>query len=275
MNLLDKWKKYLAPTLTILTITALFGVVFLEIGLAQRSTRFYTELVLISVLAIQTRIYWFETTEDNVLNSPEINESKKSYYALVDSLKVNIDELDECLTEMDEENYKNSIKETIGHYTEVNLGKKKYAKLVKKAHRKAYRIKKLKSSDIMTRGESLVLYDTKNYQKSDKTTYQFFSNITSIFITLIISAIAFEEIRLNWENVFRYIIYVWSIFAAIVTTILYASKKTRKNTLDHLARLQFILDKFAIWREKRRFEEKCLSEEQAITRNTSESEIKT
>lgn len=248
-NFYEKIKKWIGPTLTILTIIALFGIVFLEVGLAERSSRFYTELGCVSILAIQQRIYWYETTEDRVLASTDIKDAKNTYYTNVDKLKIDINELDICLAEMDEENYAQSIKSSMGHYTPANIGKKKYDKRMKKAMKKAHKIKKLKSTDVLTRGDSPVLYDSKNYQKEDKISYQIFSSVISILMVVVISGIAFEEIRLNWENAFRYIMYIWSILVAMIMTIIYSNKKTKRNILDHLARLQFILDKFSLWRD--------------------------
>lgn len=245
----DKLKKWIGPTLAILTIIALFGVVFLELGWAERSSRFYTELALVSVLALQSRFYWFESAESKVLSSDEIISAKKIYDDMIERTKINVTELDLCLIEMDRENYENSLKSTIGFSTPQNIGQKKYKKLVAKAHKNANKIKKLKSSDVLTRGENLVLYDSKNYQNKNKFTYQVVSGLLSIAIVIIITMIAFEQIKMSWENLFRYLMYVWSMFVSMVMTIIYATKKTRDNTLEHLSRLQLIVDRFVIWRD--------------------------
>lgn len=249
LKILQRLKTNIGGIITLLTLIILFGVVFVGVGIVELNQTFLVELTLVSILAIQTRFFWYTQTEINVLLDPELIKAKDVYDNLVDASKINITELDECLKEMDEENYNEFVKGYMGHVTPENSGQRKYDKMMAKARRKADRIKKLRSSDILTRGDTKVLYDSKNYMGQEKFTYQIVSSVVSVAITIVLASIAFNNITLSWESAFRYITYVWSIISAAIMTVFTAKRKTVKEFRSHLSRLQFILDKFLVWRE--------------------------
>jgi hypothetical protein len=67
-------------------------------------------------------------------------------------------------------------------------------------------------------------------------------------MTILLSILAYKELMLNWENVFRYLTYVFSIVWALVSS-LWSGYKTYKNTtIDHISRLTMIVNRYAAWK---------------------------
>ena len=191
-KLWDTVKSSLGIVLTTLTLIILFGIVFVGTGLAELSNRFYTELLCVSILAIQTRFFWYNDTEAKVLLEEDIVKAKKAYDDMIDNTKIDITQLDKCLDELDIENRKTYRDSLIGFHTKDNTKPWKYKWIVWRANVKADKIKKLKSTDIMTRGNAVVLYDTTNYITKEKISYQVFSGVLSVCITVVLASIAFE-----------------------------------------------------------------------------------
>ena len=54
---------------------------------------------------------------------------------------------------------------------------------------------------------------------------------------------------MSWENVFRYAAYLCTICVTIWTTIMTAYKNTENEIIDHITRLQFIVDKYVNYKE--------------------------
>ena len=60
----------------------------------------------------------------------------------------------------------------------------------------------------------------------------------------------YKELILNWENLFRYLTYLFSILWALVSS-LWSGYKTYKNaTIDHLSRLTMIVNRYVEWSKK-------------------------
>lgn len=147
------------------------------------------------------------------------------------------------------ENYKearkNYIEDKLDGRTAASLGQEKYDKLYKKARDKADKIPLLVATEILTRGESGKPYDSKNYTNKKKRKWQLISTITSIGISIGLASLAYNQITMNWESVFRYITYVYSIGQAIVLTVIQARKNTYNETMSHLERLSVIIKKYS------------------------------
>lgn len=263
-------KNWLAFGITILLMVVLFGVIFVSLDLAQPTPSFFLELGIIVVLSFTMRIFWYDFTEDKRLNETDLQDERKHYFELLDQTVKDTNDLDIYLAILNKENREHYVKNKIGSRTPKNLAKKtkwmcfwhpsyrnktadeigaiKYQKLLYKYQRKADKLKDLKSEEIMALTESDVLYDTKNYTKAKKRTYQIMSTIVSTACTILIACIAFRELMLNWTNVFRYVTYLFAIVSTIATTVLKAYRTTGEETLDWFSRLKFILDKYACYK---------------------------
>ena len=148
-----------------------------------------------------------------------------------------------------EKNRVKYINDKLDGRTAKSIGQIKYDKLLNKYSNRADKIKPLKSSDIMTRGNSKLPYDSKNYQNQKKRTWEITSTIFSICLSITLAAIAFREILLSWENVFKYLMYVYAIVQTIFFTVYTANKNTYTEFMDHLSRLSVILKKYESYKK--------------------------
>lgn len=273
-NLMTTIKNWLAFGVTILLLVVLFGIIFISLDLATPGPSFFLELGVVVCLSFIMRMFWYDYAEEKRLSETDILTERDKYFDIVDSVVDDSNDLDKYLVILNQENRDHFIKNKIGSRTAANMAKKtfwlclfhpgyrklteeeigtiRYNKLYFRVQRKADKLKQLKSEDILALSDSEMLYDTKNYAKSQKRKYQISSTILSTFFTILIASIAFKEIMLNWTNVFRYITYLFSMVSTIAITVTKAYRTTGEETLDWFSRLKFILDKYACYKEIKR-----------------------
>lgn len=271
-NPMEIVKRWLSAILTALVVGVLFTVIFVEGGFVTPSPAFFKELMVVCALTLMMKIWWYDFAEDKRLNENDIKQEKENYFTLVDSLVLDSDELDKYLKILNQENKDHFIKNKLGSRTPKRLAKKnwwiclwhpeyknmtkdeigldRYDKLYYKYQRKADNLREIKSEEIMSLTSSEMLYDSKNYTKQHKRTYQIVTTIVSLVLTTVLASMALESILLNWINIFKYITYLCSMTFTIAWTILKAYRQTGDDTFDHLNRLKFIIDKYATYKEK-------------------------
>lgn len=271
-NLMKTIKNWLAFGITMLLLVVLFGVIFISLDLATPGASFFLELGIIVGLTVLMRIFWYDFAEDKRLSEQDLIDEKTNYFALLDEVVLDTNDLDDYLVVLNQENRNHYIKNKLGartaknmavknkwicfwhpsykKLTETEIGIIRYNKLYFKIQRKADKLRQIKSEEIMALSDTEYLYDSKNYRKELKRRYQIAATILSTFFTILIASIAFKEIMLNWVNVFRYVTYLFSIVTTIAMTVVKAYKTTGEETLDWFNRLKFILDKYACYKEK-------------------------
>lgn len=276
-NLITTIKNWLAFGVTILLLVVLFGIIFISLDLATPGPSFFLELGIVVCLSFIMRMFWYDYAEDKRLHEDDILKAKDTHLDIINENVEDSNDLDKYLIILNQENRDHYIKNKIGSRTAINMAKKtfwlclfhpSYRKLEKDAigklrynnlyfrvQRKADRLKQLKSEDILALTDCDMLYDSKNYAKTQKRKYQIVSTILSTLFTILIASIAFKEIMLNWTNVFRYITYIFSIVSTIAITITKAYKVTGEETLDWFSRLKYILYKYADYKTKLKKEE--------------------
>ena len=134
--------------------------------------------------------------------------------------------------------------------TKEEIGVLRYDKLYYKYQRQADNLREVRSDEILALTSSEMLYDSKNYLKQHKRTYQIVTTVVSLILTTILASMALESLMLSWINLFKYITYLCSMVFTIAWTVLKAYRQTGDDTYDHLNRLRFIVDKFATYKEK-------------------------
>ena len=265
-------KQWLSAILTALVVGVLFSVIFIDGGFITPSPAFFRELLIVCALTLMMKIWWYDFAEDKRLNEDDIREKKDKYFAMVDENIKDSDELDDYLKILNKENREHYIANKIGSRTAKRLavknwwiclwhpeykkmtkeevGQIRYDKLYYKCQRKADRLREVKSEEIIALTCSELLYDSKNYMKQHKRTYQIVTTIVSLVLTTALASMAMEAIMLSWINVFKYIAYLCSMVFTISWTVLKAYRQTGDDTFDHLSRLRFIVDKFVTYKEK-------------------------
>ena len=243
-------KKILSFIVTALIVIVLFGIIFVKLELVTPSPTFFLELFAIVSLVIIVKFNWYDWAENKRSKEEDLIKAKEDYDKYVDKEITDIYDLEKFLKTLNEENRNNYIQNKLGNRTKDNCPK--YEELKEKYTRLSYkRVKEIKASDIKTRGNTLYLADAKNYQKEKKIIYQTITTIGSIIFSTILAYIGFKELMLSWANVFRYISYLFTIAFTMYNTITTAFKNTEVETLDHLTRLQFIVDKYVNYKEGR------------------------
>lgn len=271
-NMMKTIRNWLAFGITVILLVVLFGIIFISLDLVTPGPSFFLELSIIIGLNFTMRVFWYDFAEEKRLSEQDISDAREVYFKIIDDVIEDSNDLDKFLVILNQENKIHYIKNKIGsrnpknmavknkwicfwhpsykNLTKEEIGQVRYDKLYFKYQRKADKIKPIKSEDIMALSDSDMLYDAKNYAKDKKRRYQTISTILSTGFTILIASIAFKEIMMNWENVFRYITYIFSIAITIAITVNKAYKTTGDETLDWFNRLEFIVDKYATYKEK-------------------------
>ena len=265
-------KQWLSAILTALVVGVLFAVIFVEGGFVTPSPDFFKELLIVCCLTLMMKIWWYDFEEDQRLSEDDIKTEKDNYFKIVDETVLDSEDLDKYLKLLNQENRDHYIKNKIGSrsvktlsqktwwlcalhpeykkMTKEEIGQDRFDRLYYKCQRKADKLREIKSEEIMALTSSEMLYDSKNYMKQHKRTYQIVTTIVSLLLTVALASMALEDLLLNWINVFKYITYLCSMTFTSSWTVMKAYKQTGEDTFDHLNRLKFIVDKYATHKEK-------------------------
>jgi cytochrome c biogenesis protein CcdA len=265
-------KQWLAFILTLLVVVTLFGIIFIKSEIIQPTPDFFLEVIIVLVLSLLMKLWWYDYTEERRLAEDDIKQEKATYFTMVDKVITDTNEFEKYLVLLNQENREHFIKNKLGsrtpkklsevtwwHYlwhpawkkmTTEDIGNLRYAKLYYRIQRKADKLKPLKSEHIMALSDSEQLYDSRNHLVAKKRMFQFISTIASFMLTIALSVMAMKEIMLNWANVFRYIGYLCAMAWTIAYTVIKAYRQTGDETFDYFSRLKFIVDKYATYKEK-------------------------
>jgi hypothetical protein len=195
---------------------------------------------------IMVKMWWYNWAEDKKLNEKELKDKERNFVDMVDSSVEDKNELEQYLILLTKENR--------DYYVESKTyGFKKDGRIYKILFRvftilSYIVVPKLKGSDLITLTSTKSLYDSKNHRKRKKVIFQTGTSIVTTALVILIGNIAFKELLLNWANLFRFLLYLFSIVWTIFTTIIYAYRITEEETIDHILRLQHILDKYVSWK---------------------------
>lgn len=265
-------KQWLAFILTFLVAVTLFGLIFIKTGIVQPSPSFFMEVGIVLLLSVLMKVWWYDYTEERRLAEEDLKEEKKNYFTIVDNVITDTNHFEKYIDILNQENREHFIKNKVGsrspkklsevtwwHYlwhpswkklTPEQIGQIRYSNLYYKIQRKADKLKPIKSEHIMALSDSEQLYDSRNHLPFKKRMFQLISTIGSFLLTIALSVMAMEEIMLNWANVFRYIGYLCAMAWTIASTVIKAYRQTGDETFDYFARLKFIIDKYATYKEK-------------------------
>jgi hypothetical protein len=209
------------------------------------------------MLTIQVRVWWWNNTEEKRLKDDDIKQAKENYYKNLDDTVTDRQDFDDFIIVLNEENRQNYISNKLGSRNKDNIKLnlidkyilkrsqlEKYNALYFRILRKADKLKKIKSGEITSLTELKLLYDSKNYLKIKRKAYHFGMSIISFIFTTLIASVVFKELTITPENAFRFTLYLFSIVWTLGLTILTASKIVGTEVLDHIVRLQDILEKY-------------------------------
>lgn len=265
-------KQWLAFILTFLVAITLFGLIFIKTGIVQPSPSFFLEVSIVLLLSVLMKVWWYDYTEERRLSEDDLKDEKKNYFKIVDEVITDTNHFEKYVDILNQENREHFIKNKIGsrtpkklsevtwwHYlwhpkwkklTPEVIGNIRYSKLYYRIQRRADKLKPIKSEHIMALSDSEQLFDSRNHLPFKKRMFQLISTLGSFLLTIALSVMAMEEIMLNWANVFRYIGYLCAMAWTIASTVIKAYRQTGDETYDYFARLKFIVDKYATYKEQ-------------------------
>lgn len=147
--------------------------------------------------------------------------------------------------------YKNHFKLEFKRRLETEIGILRFNRLDRIIGKKASRLRKVTSIEIMTRGTSKIIIDVRSKAKSKKAVYHSVSAISTLFTSTLFASIMYKEIMLNWENVFRYLGYLFTLAYTIISTIFKAYRLYKDEVTGHLSKLQYVLDRYESYKESK------------------------
>ena len=243
MRGVKSWFKFLLSLMfTVLVIVVLFVVIFVVFDREQPSAKFWVELFATSTMAITSKITWYSNGESERLEEQDIVDAKKTYFKLVDDNIKDIEDFDKFLEIFNDERKKNYIKRKIGSRTPENC--KNYDKILRKYTRKADKLHRTTSVEIMTNSDIVDDTDTRDFTKVYKRSYLTISTVVSFACSIVLACVAVKDILWNLQNLFKYATYVCTIGWSAMSAFIKSKKYTGKGILDHLSRMSYVITKY-------------------------------
>ena len=240
-------KKWLASIFTALVVIIFFGIVFVTFDIVEPSPRYYTEVLIIASVTTIIRFTWYSDGELKASSEQIIIDAKANYSQLIADTIEDQADLEKFLVELNEENKRLWVKNKLGNKTPENCPK--YHKLKDRYDRwVGFFVKPITSGQILTRSGKYKIIDAKDYGKSFKYSYQALSVVISMVSSIVLACLAFNELRLNWENIFRYITYLGNIVWAMFSSLSSGYKNYNAVTSDHISRLTMIVNRYSDWK---------------------------
>lgn len=241
-----KIKQWLAAIATGVMFIILFGIIFVRLGIVTPKPTLYVEILIVTALGGTTRFFWYSDGEDRAAREEFIVKAKEAYGALVDSKIISQEDFSEYLKYLNYENRKMWILSKLKGRTKDNCEDydKIYNKLVIKSYK---RVDDITISEILTRSPRHQILTSKDYRNINKVFYQISSIVISFSSSIVLAALAYEELMLSWTNIFKYLSYVFSILWALVTSLCKGYRSYKNETIDHISRLTMIVNRYEDW----------------------------
>lgn len=248
-------KKWLAAVMTGLLTGVLFGIVFVVLGLNDISNESFTiESCIVTIMLIVLRFFWYEDGEDRA--EELLRPTKQAYADLVEQNILDQENLQKFLDELNKKNRKAWIDNKLGSKTEKNYPK--YEKLKARLERNvARKVPLITITQIMTRSSRTEILSGRDFKTIRKIIQQASAFVISIAWSILISLIAFKQLNMTAENVFRYVTYLFSMTWAIITSLIKGYNTNKKETIDHIARLTMIVNRYAVWKKNDEEKQRC------------------
>ena len=264
-------KKWLAAIMTGLLSGVLFAIVFIVLGLNDVSNESFTiESALVTIMLIILRFFWYENGEDRA--EEMLAPTKHAYADLVEENVSDQENLQVFLDDLNEKNRQAWIANKLGKKTEKNYAKFEKLKF-RLEHKVAKKVPLITITQIMTRSSRLEILSGKDFSTVRKIFQQVSAFVVSIAWSILLSLIAFKQINMSVENVFRYVTYLFSMTWAIVTSLVKGYNITKKETIDHIARLTMIVNRYAMWKKNHEEKQKCSVELQVTQDMTTQEAL--
>lgn len=243
-----KFKQWLASIVTILMVVVLFGIIFVQLDIAEPTPTFFIEIAIIAALMAVVRFFWYNDGESKAADEEAIVAAKNAYGVRVSEVIQSQEDFEVYLEYLNAENRRLWIQNKLRGKTEKNCENYQeiYNKLVDQSYKK---VKPITISQILTRSPKNQVITAKDYTKMLKTLYQVFSVVFSLGSSIVLAFLAYESLKLSWTNVFRYITYLFSIVWSLFTANIKGYRTYKTETIDHISRLTMIVNRYEDWKK--------------------------
>lgn len=261
-------KKWLSTVVTILLLFVLFGLIFVRLEIVELTETFFLELAIVIALTTIVRFFWYNEGEERAMGDDDIQLIKRNYKDLVDTTITSQDDLDDFVEELNTQNRNTWVLRKLKGKTSKNCPN--YQSIKQKLEEKSYtKVPVITATQILTRSTKYETINATDYTKFKKLFYQTTSVFISVGMTIILGILAYKELLLNWENVFRYLTYVFSIVWALITSLWSGYKNYKTTTVDHISRLTMIVNRYGEW--KATGGKKCQQDQLVISQTSSKT----
>lgn len=241
-------KKWLSTIITILLLFVLFGLIFVKLEIVELTKTFFLELTIVIALTTIIRFFWYNEGEERAMGENQLIAMKQSYKDLVDVTITSQENLDIFIDDLNKQNRTAWVTRQLKGKTPKNCPK--YELIKQKLIEKSYtKVPVITSTQILTRSTMYETVNATDYTKSKKIFYQTISILMSAGLSIILGILAYKELMLNWENLFRYVTYIFSIVWALITSLWNGYKNYKTTTVDHISRLTMIVNRYGEWKK--------------------------
>lgn len=259
-------RKIISISILTLLMVVLFGLIFLPLNLVERTPEYWFEVMVVIGLLVISKINSSNYIEATVKNSTEIKEANTAYDKFVEENVKDVDELNEFVKVLDEENKKKYIKAKLKNYTEENYERKHifmpktFEKFKNRIIEKSEKIRPINDLEVYTRTDAPEMITSKNLIPKKKWVSQIVSTMIQVVFIIIFSHIAYQQIILSGENVFKFMTYTFMIINGTVSAGYMSYRIYRDGTFEYLSRLEYIVERFKLWKKNKGGEAKCHTE---------------
>lgn len=289
----EKVKKILIKSLgfftTLLSFVVIYLILFKDGHLQDLTTAVIVEFIVLTMLAVSTKFFWYTSTENSVRTSNEYLDKRKLVIDALDEEVVDAEDFDSFIDAENENNYYSYIADHCGKLTAKNYEqnifdkfhylfnkrklKQKYANLedtkqtfedfinefyMQKYKRhieyKALKLHKLSGSSIRSLTRSTNgLIDDRNFANTRKTSYLISTTLMSVafmFVTALISFTNKDNIDLQ-RAILKMTLYTVQILLSILQSVLTARITVNTEDIAYFNRVIGILHRYRSYKRRK------------------------
>ncbi|MBR4889685.1 MAG: hypothetical protein IKU15_00310 [Clostridia bacterium] len=274
---MKSWKTMLLNSLgvlsTILSMVVIYLILYTTGVIKTLNSRTLIEFGVMTFLAIVARSFWYLSTENSIRTSDKYLKNKGNLIDYIDTEVLDMQDFDnfidnenlrnfnlyimnKCRT-MTLDNFKLSFGDKLDKLGRRLTFRKQRTKLeyfnrrILKTERKAMKIHKLSSSNIVTLSNSNYgLTDDRNNAAKSKIIYFIGSTVTSILMMAVTSMVSFssnEDVD-TLAAATKMALYCSSILSSILQTIFNAHTAVQRDDIDYFKRIEAIITKYKTYK---------------------------
>lgn len=266
---IEKIKRVLVQSLGILTTVLSFIIIYLMLfkdgHLQELTTSVIIEFLILALIAISTRFFWYTSTESSVRSSPAYLDTRKKVTDALDEEIDDAQDFDNFIDIENDNNYNRYISNRCKNMTIKNYklsladrihklfhkGKDTRFYMIRymlRVERAANKLHKLSGASIRSLTQSADgLIDDRNHASTKKMAYLITSTVGSLILMFITAAISFtnkEDIDMQ-RVILKMCLYTAQILFSILQSVLTAKMTVNDEDIAYFNKIIAILERYA------------------------------